>query len=516
MIAEMALYLEGSDVWSMASAQVMTNWLILCTCAIGLLLFILSHKKSRPPRNTQHLLAFAEWARHQIESCPPEEANKHRVLEDVICAFARYAQRVEKAGKFACEEGVERKKKLNTASIRAADMRLRVLGDLLQAPGVCQALREANWAWVRAFDQNELTPEEIKLRCTVIFPTILAAAAHSRACPAKRGSNSGLDAKWARPDLDLMYIAGWCADFLERADVIAFLQRIERLNSDVDDWEVAGSDSNGVRSESDDEEALQAAIGEARVSAGATVNDVAEKDDPKSKWLPRQIAETQVHSWTEPDATRIKVRGKRYMTDRVKVKSSESLLELVIVDVFVGDEVLHYCGNGNGAVPDLRAAGESRFLFALNFRLPPVHFVGVWAVPDDPAWEESAAGRLFRRFCSMTNHERNTRFKILPRIAEGPWLVKAAVSEKPGVLGHKLAIDYLEGDSSLEVSVNCLSSPAARHIASVLCPAARAFVVQIFMILEGKTEDELPEKILGGMQVSYCDLPGLRQHYRRN
>jgi hypothetical protein len=33
---------------------------------------------------------------------------------------------------------------------------------------------------------------------------------------------------------------------------------------------------------------------------------------------------------------------------------------------------------------------------------------------------------------------RNQRFKLIPRIVDGPWVVKASIPQKPALLGQKL------------------------------------------------------------------------------
>eukprot|EP00927_Polykrikos_kofoidii_P022833 TRINITY_DN21198_c0_g1_i1.p1 TRINITY_DN21198_c0_g1~~TRINITY_DN21198_c0_g1_i1.p1 ORF type:complete len:521 (-),score=78.35 TRINITY_DN21198_c0_g1_i1:54-1616(-) len=484
-----------------ASVQNMMNVAFVCFCAIGISLFLLmryTHRR-RADDDQRELRAFTEWAKQHIQQCSSE--TNSQLLDDVICMFAGSAKELAWVGNAnkKVTSSIDGAVTRNSEDVRqAAALRLRVLGELLRVPGVCRALRAANWAFSLAWDQKRLTSEEVRLRCTVIFPTIQAAAAQSHAAAKKKGAR-GVGAFGGMVDskLDLSYVANWCDDFLERPDVSAYLQR--PCKQGEDGWEVAGSESNGCRSDSDEEIA-------------STVGTVAAADgrgDSAPDWFPRQSMDGQRHCWSSPDATTMNVRGARYCEDKVKVKSDEAMLELLTTDLFKADSVVHYYANPKCHVRDLRANGESRFLFIVNFRLPPVHYASVWAVPENPQWERSPAGVLFRRFLHMNNAERRTRFKVLPRIKDGPWLVKAALPEKPSLMCRKLESEFFQSDNHLEVSVNCLSSPAARHIVSVLSGAGRAFAVQTFMIIEGKTADELPERILGGMQASYCDLPSM-------
>jgi len=464
----------------------------------------------------ERLRVFADWAHQQVSECSPE---MHRqIIDDVIYTFATYAQRLDR------ETSREVRK--------AAELRLRVLVDLLETPSMSSALRRVNWAWVRDWELGSLDRREARLRCTVILPTICAAAAVQRT---DRRRRSWIRSTPSSPThggpQNVEYLAAWAADFLERPDVRGFLglalgrstsiggsgkeagpsrrTQLERLGSA--NYSFIGE--GALYSDSDtDEDTSPRTGGDVSFFGGSPV--VANQGGPNENGslaaFCRREYEGQEHCWDVPDSTSTRVRGPNYLTDRIKVQSKSSMLELVEVDlVKTFDEIVHYGVNPRGKVLDLREKGDSRFFFVMNFRLVPIQLCVVWAVPKDASWGADPEGVLFERFLAMTTEQRSTRLKVIPKVLEGPWLVKQGVPERPGVVGKKLACEYFMRPDHLEFSVNCISSPAGRRIVQLLTGAARHFSMELSIVLEGQAQDELPERVLGGLSVYKGDLTKL-------
>mmetsp|Transcript_53633 Transcript_53633/g.114523 ORF Transcript_53633/g.114523 Transcript_53633/m.114523 type:complete len:530 (-) Transcript_53633:36-1625(-) len=440
----------------------------------------------------ERLKVFAKWAQQQVEDSPPDA---HRqILDDVIYTFATYAQRLDQDPSLEVRQ--------------AALTRMRVLAELLEVPRINAALRDVNWVWLRDWERKSLDSREARIRCMTVFPTICAAA---RAQQAARSSgflrkNSGTASLSPQ---SLSYLAAWCADFLERTDVRASL---------------------GFSAE----RGLSTSSGVNFLSAGALYSDSEEEDDPSPGGrtgngsescvadevstsggdyldFSRQEHEGQVHTWSEPDATQALVRGPDYLVDHHKVPSKPAMLELVEVDlVKTNDEMVHYSISSRGKVPKLREAGDDRFFFVLNFRLVPIQLAVIWAWPKDADWKDSPEGRLLQKYIDMTPEQRSTRLKVLPKVTEGPWLVKKGVPDRPGVVGKKLKCDNFRGEDHLEVSINCISAAAGRRLVQLLTGAASLFSMELFLILEGQSRQELPERVLGGLAVHHGNLGKLR------
>jgi len=118
----------------------------------------------------------------------------------------------------------------------------------------------------------------------------------------------------------------------------------------------------------------------------------------------------------------------------------------------------------------------------------------------------SAPKRLLERFVNGTDAFRNKRFKLLPNIVEGPWLVQQAVGSRPALLGKTLRQRFHRGEGYMEVGVDCNSSPAAGRIVSLVKSYAKALTVDLAFLVEAQTAEELPEELLGAVRIACVDL----------
>mmetsp|Transcript_122501 Transcript_122501/g.354079 ORF Transcript_122501/g.354079 Transcript_122501/m.354079 type:complete len:363 (-) Transcript_122501:30-1118(-) len=220
------------------------------------------------------------------------------------------------------------------------------------------------------------------------------------------------------------------------------------------------------------------------------------------------------NSWDTVDAAGFAVRGPLYLSDRVKQTSGPSLAELLVVDLFLSPVDIPAVSQSNAArtVQRLRRDGEKRRLFVLNFRLVPLHVVAVWALPEASATPSPAQSLLSRFLDDMTDAERSTRLKVIPKVVAGPWVVRRLVGENhPAILGRGIPLDYYSTADALEVSVGIASSAAAQRVAKAMLRAGSALAVELALVIEGKTEGELPEQVLGGFSVFHADMSCLRE-----
>ena len=267
-----------------------------------------------------------------------------------------------------------------------------------------------------------------------------------------------------------------------------------------------------------------------------------------------------------------KVRGKTYMTDNVKVAAGPSvgiLLHTDLVEVVQDPRYynatkgsalggLHIASEGNARIDHIAkhhprisevlkdcgnyrfpGSNEKPFLLILNLQVPgapPLSTVLVFALPysivrptlSNPSRPPYALA--LERFCrfpeSKTNDAgeyplsdyTNKRFKLIPSIVDGPWLVKTAVGNKPALLGQKLIQRYFYSESNpqrpeedkgpeyLEVDVDVGSSIIAAKIVGLCRGYAKSIQVDIGFCVQGESEEELPEKIFGGVRIINIDL----------
>ena len=117
---------------------------------------------------------------------------------------------------------------------------------------------------------------------------------------------------------------------------------------------------------------------------------------------------------------------------------------------------------------------------------------------------------LFRHFVEGDDKFRNERFKLIPRVVEGPWIVQRAVGAQPALLGQKLTQRYFRGPDYFEVDVHVDSSVIASQITRMCRNKAKNIVVDIAVLNQGETPAELPEMLMGAFQMRYPDCDWAR------
>ena len=90
-----------------------------------------------------------------------------------------------------------------------------------------------------------------------------------------------------------------------------------------------------------------------------------------------------------------------------------------------------------------------------------------WRVPSDITWPTA-----YDKGALPPSDFRNERFKLIPSITIGPWVVKAAVGATPALLGRKVVQRYFRGEDYLEIDIHVGSSVIASQV-SHDCHAAR-------------------------------------------
>uniref|UniRef100_R7WF77 Protein ENHANCED DISEASE RESISTANCE 2 C-terminal domain-containing protein n=1 Tax=Aegilops tauschii TaxID=37682 RepID=R7WF77_AEGTA len=109
---------------------------------------------------------------------------------------------------------------------------------------------------------------------------------------------------------------------------------------------------------------------------------------------------------------------------------------------------------------------------------------------------------LLGRFIDGTDAFRDARFKLIPSIVEGYWMVKRAVGTRACLLGKAVTCNYLRQDNFLEIDVDIGSSSVARSIIGLVLGYVTSIVVDLAILVEAKEEKELPEYILGTVRLN--------------
>ncbi|TKW10482.1 hypothetical protein SEVIR_6G167500v4 [Setaria viridis] len=199
--------------------------------------------------------------------------------------------------------------------------------------------------------------------------------------------------------------------------------------------------------------------------------------------LRRAKSENDPNSWSAPGGEKFMIRGKTYLTDYTKVVGGDPLLKLIAVDWFKSE-----------------AAKKIPFILVINLQVPakPNYNLVMYYAAERPVNKDSLLGR----FIDGNDAFRDARFKLIPSIVEGYWMVKRAVGTKACLLGKAVTCNYLRQDNFLEIDVDIGSSSVARSIIGLVLGYVTSIVVDLAILIEAKEEKELPEYILGTVRLN--------------
>jgi hypothetical protein len=233
---------------------------------------------------------------------------------------------------------------------------------------------------------------------------------------------------------------------------------------------------------------------------------------PFGSWPPPK-GQKGVNCWCIPATNRFVVRSASYLTNGVKCPAGASLMSLVATDWLVSeDRIDDICGRPAGAVKRviLPTCAPNTHVFCVNLQVPgakPYSIIFYFAMHGPPA-RDSVLGR----FWHGDDAYRAPRFKLIPAITEGAWVVQRSVGTKPLIVGNALKTTYYGGGDSryLEVDVDIGSSSVANSVTRFVMAYLRTLVIDLAFLVEAKTEAELPERLLGTIRVAHLD-PDLAQ-----
>ena len=161
---------------------------------------------------------------------------------------------------------------------------------------------------------------------------------------------------------------------------------------------------------------------------------------------------------------------------------------------------------------------------AINFRFPWGYLNLYFEIPEslvghmnpesgtlvDPSL--SSAEKSLAAWLQGDTEYRNERLKLIPYVAEGPWVVRNMVTGRPAIIGKKLPVTYelsLGTDSEAPLLTATLdigsSSATAKRIVSVCRRYMAALTVDIGFVIQAECEAELPEQMMGSIRVHHAD-----------
>ncbi|XP_007011658.2 PREDICTED: protein ENHANCED DISEASE RESISTANCE 2-like [Theobroma cacao] len=218
------------------------------------------------------------------------------------------------------------------------------------------------------------------------------------------------------------------------------------------------------------------------------------------------------NGWASPPGDHFSLRSKNYLTKRQKSPAGDYLLVPLGMDWLKStsklDDVLSRPDNRvSHALSKAQSQGKSMksFIFAINLQVPGKdHYSAVfYFAAEDPI----PSGSLLYRFINGDDAFRNQRFKIVNRIVKGPWIVKKAVGNYAAcLLGKALTCNYHRGANYLEIDVDIASSAIANAILHLALGYVTSVTIDMGFVVEGQTENELPEKLIGAVRVCQMEM----------
>lgn len=112
---------------------------------------------------------------------------------------------------------------------------------------------------------------------------------------------------------------------------------------------------------------------------------------------------------------------------------------------------------------------------------------------------------LLESFIKGDDAYRNSRFKLIPYISKGSWIVKQSVGKKACLIGQALEMNYFRGKNYLELGVDIGSSTVARGVVSLVLGYLSNLIIEMAFLIQADTDEELPEYLLGTCRLNHLD-----------
>ncbi|KAL7198192.1 hypothetical protein ACSBR2_020668 [Camellia fascicularis] len=210
-------------------------------------------------------------------------------------------------------------------------------------------------------------------------------------------------------------------------------------------------------------------------------------------------------SWTAADPSTFLIRGETYLDDHKKIKSKGTLMQMVAADWLRSDKREDDLGDRPGSIVQKFAAkGGPEFFFIVNIQVPgsTTYSLALYYMMNTPVQNVP----LLESFIRGDDAYRNSRFKLIPYISKGSWIVKQSVGKKACLVGQALEINYFHGKNYLELGIDIGSSTVARGVVSLVIGYLNNLVIEMAFLIQANTHEELPEHLLGTCRLNHLDL----------
>ncbi|ETM53158.1 hypothetical protein L914_03360 [Phytophthora nicotianae] len=227
------------------------------------------------------------------------------------------------------------------------------------------------------------------------------------------------------------------------------------------------------------------------------------------------------HSWTTTNAETFTVRSSDYKKSRKKEPSKPALFEFIGADLVRTESKVDLISQRVEFPPE----HENSRLFIINAQLPsygpsvwgdgsydgPGYSLALyWKIPDEIAEElknpTTTTLKLFKRFLEAGGDTSLTdRFKVIAQVTNQDECGITGMAKKLLVSHNATPVltrpqhriyHFKDGTTEIVVDVHAFSYIARRGIHSLIDKTSR-LVIDVAFVIQGETEEELPEQVLG-------------------
>ncbi|XP_039122572.1 protein ENHANCED DISEASE RESISTANCE 2-like isoform X2 [Dioscorea cayenensis subsp. rotundata] len=286
-----------------------------------------------------------------------------------------------------------------------------------------------------------------------------------------------------------------------------------RAGPSLDQMHATSRHSTMLDEESEEDEDFQIPEPEQEAYSAKLENDVKRtvaEDEPSDQIdfscfsgnLRRDDRDTSRDCWRISDGNNFRVRSKHFSYDKTKIPAGKHLMELVAVDWFKDVKRMDHVARRQGCAVKV-ASEKGLFSLAINVQVPgSTHYSMVFYFVT----KQLVPGSLLQRFVDGDDEFRNSRFKLIPSVPKGSWIVRQSVGSTPCLLGKAVDCTYIRGPKYLEIDVDIGSSTVANGVLGLVCGVITTLVVDMAFLVQANTFDELPERLIGAVRVSHVEL----------
>ncbi|ONK79922.1 uncharacterized protein A4U43_C01F11850 [Asparagus officinalis] len=206
--------------------------------------------------------------------------------------------------------------------------------------------------------------------------------------------------------------------------------------------------------------------------------------------------------WKTSDGNNFKVRSKNFMSDKSKVPAGKPLMKLVAVDWLKDTKRIDHVGRRHGCAAQV-ASEKGLSSLIINLQVPGSTF---YSLVFYFMIKTLKPGSLLQRFFDGDDEFRSSRFKLIPAVPKGSWIVRQSVGNSACLLAKAVDCTFIREPKYLEIDVDIGSSTVAKGVLGLVLGVVTTLVVDMAFLVQGNTAEELPEQIIGSVRISHLEL----------